>query len=127
MAIEACFGYTSCKKLHCRQRCKGWFGAQPDIERACKGACNSGSYNLASADEFLCGGKWVNEAVMFGAYGYDPCPNSTATLEGYLDPLGNREEEKARQSSLTPIAIGLGLLVVAAMFFFFRQLQRRKA
>lgn len=126
MGIEACFGYTSCKKLHCRQRCKGWFGAQPDILSACRGACNSGAYNLASADEFLCGGNWVNEAVMFGAYGYDPCPNSGATLEGYLDPLGNKEEEKARQSSLMPIAIGLGLLVVAAMFFFFRQLQRRK-
>jgi len=125
MALEACLGYKSCKKLHCRQRCKSWFGAQPDLERACDAAC-SGNYNLATKDEFLCTGNYVDRRVVMSAYGYDPCSGQDATIEEFYDPTGEKQQEAERTQMLWPIVIALLVLVGITGFFLMRRLSRKK-
>lgn len=125
MGIEACLGYKSCKKMHCRQRCKSWFGAQPDLERACRGACD-GNYNLASSEEFLCLGKYIDKRVVMSAYGYDPCSGQDATIEDFFDPTGEKEQEAERTKTLWPIVIVLLVLVAITGFFLVRRLSRKK-
>jgi len=112
-----CIGRTACKRAECKQRCKSWFGAQPDIERACKNACGS-NYNLAKED-FLCSGNYIEQAVMIAAYGYDPCPNSGISIDDYFDPLGDRERDDERFQQLQPVVLGGGLLVLAALVVLF--------
>lgn len=108
-----CIGGKACKRAECKQRCKSWFGAQPDIERACKNACGS-NYNLTK-DEFLCSGNYIEDAVMIAAYGYDPCPHSGASVEGLFDPLGDRDREDRKLKELQPFILGGGLMVLAAL------------
>lgn len=125
MALEACLGYKSCKKLHCRKRCKSWFGAQPDLERACRGACD-GNYNLATREEFLCNGEYIDPRVVMSAYGYDPCSGADATIEEFFDPTGERQQEEEKQKTLWPVLIALLLLVGVSVFFLIRGLSRKK-
>ena len=96
-----CIGYKGCKRAQCKQRCKGWFGAQPDIERACKNACGS-DYNLTK-EGFLCSGNWIEEAIVIAAYGYDPCPNSGVDVTQVFDPLGDREREDKELQRFQPV------------------------
>ena len=115
--MPLCIGRKACKRAACKQRCKSWFGAQPDIERACKNACGS-NYNLTKED-FLCSGNYIEEAIMIAAYGYDPCPGAGTTIEQYLDPLGDREREDTKLQELQPVILGGGLMVLAALVILF--------
>lgn len=117
-----CIGYKGCKRAQCKQRCKGWFGAQPDIERACKNACGS-DYNLPK-DGFLCSGNWIEDAIVISAYGYDPCLNSGASFEDIYDPLGDRQREDEELKRFQPVILGGAFLVLAAMAFLFFIIKR---
>lgn len=115
--MPICIGREACKRAKCKQRCKSWFGAQPDIERACKNACGS-NYNLAK-DDFLCSGNYIEQAVIIGAYGYDPCLGSGISVEDFFDPLGDRDREDEKLQQLQPVILGGGLLVLAALVILF--------
>lgn len=108
-----CIGNRCGNVNRCQDRCGGWFGAQPDIERACKKACRA-NYDLTK-EQFLCSGNWIEQAVVIGAYGYDPCPNSGIDLPGYLDPLNQRQAEKDQVQNVQPWLIGGVALVVIAL------------
>ena len=112
-----CIGGPGCRRAKCKQRCKSWFGAQPDIERACKNAC--GSNSSLTKEGFLCSGNYIEQAVLMSAYGYDPCPGSGATLEDFFDPLGDRDREQQQLTELQPLILGGGLLVLAALVVLF--------
>lgn len=108
-----CIG-RRCKNVNrCQDRCGGWFGAQPDIERACKKACRA-DYDL-TREEFLCSGNWIDQAIVIGGYGYDPCLGSGMSVENYLDPLNQREAEKEQATNVQPWLIGGAALVVIAL------------
>ena len=115
--MPLCIGRIACKRAECKQRCKSWFGAQPDIERACKNACGV-DYNLTK-ENFLCSGNYIEQAVMIAAYGYDPCPESGISIEDFFDPLGDRDREDKKLQELQPVIIGGGLLVLAALVILF--------
>ncbi len=106
------------KKCRCKQNCKSWFGLQPDLERACVNACKSNSG--LSRDEFLCSGKYIDEEVLIGAYGYDPCEGGVS-IEDYLDPLGDRENDKEKLKSLMPVYIGLGILILVGIWYLVKR------
>ena len=36
-----CIGGKWCRAQECRNRCRSWFGQQPDIERQCRKLCNN--------------------------------------------------------------------------------------
>lgn len=114
--MPLCVGRKGCKRAECKQRCKGWFGAQPDIERSCKNACGS-DYNLTK-EGFLCSGNWVEDAILIQAYGYDPCPNSGSSIEDIFDPLGDRDRQDQELENYTPVLIGAGALLLIGMVVF---------
>lgn len=115
--MPLCVGRKACKRAECKQRCKSWFGAQPDIERACKNAC--GSNSSLTKEDFLCSGNYIDDAIMIAAYGYDPCPNSGTSIEDLFDPLGDRDREDEKLQELQPAIIGGGILVLAALVILF--------
>ena len=101
------------KKCECKRRCRSWFGMQPDLERACENACK-GNTGLQRED-FLCSGQYVDEQLVMGAYGYDPCPASEVVIDDYLDPTKQREQNQERMKSLQPLFLGLLLLIGAGL------------
>jgi LPXTG-motif cell wall-anchored protein len=110
--MSFCIGGKWCRTQECKNRCKGWFGTQPDIERACKGACNTTS--SLKKDDFLCSGDWIDQRVVFAAYGYDPCADDEVTIEDYFDPTGEKEDAKAQAESTNQlIYIVLGVLILS--------------
>jgi hypothetical protein len=108
-----CIGGKWCRAQECKNRCKSWFGQQPDVERQCKALCNN---NISfSREEFLCSGKYVDDALIILSYGYDPCTESGASVQDILDPLNGRERQDQELEKFTPVIIGGGLLVFAAL------------
>ena len=113
-----CIGGSWCRKQKCKERCKGWFGAQPDIERACKNACKSD--DGLTKDSFLCSGNWLDQQIIFQAYGYDPCATDTTTIDDFLDPLNDRDNqaaETAEYKDLIIIIAAILLLAIAALVY----------
>ena len=105
------------KKINqCQTRCKGWFSGMPDVERSCKSACKSNTE--LTKDDFLCSGNYIEEALLIARYGYDPCPNNSTTLEGYLDPLNDRPREDAKNEQLSELAVILCIVAGAAVLIF---------
>lgn len=111
-----CIGRKACKRQDCKERCKGWFGAQPDIERACKNACKQNS--SLQKDDFLCSGNWIEQQILMAAYGYDPCTSDEITIEEFLDPTDQKGQNKEQMDNLKELLpylfvlllIGLGIL-----------------
>lgn len=113
--MALCIGGKACRRQACKNRCKSWFSAQPDIERQCKNACKD---NISfSREDFLCSGKWVDRTVVMLTYGYDPCPGQAGgrTMEELLDPLGDRERDEQKREDLQPVILGGALLILAAL------------
>lgn len=111
-----CIGGSWCRKQKCRDRCKGWFGMQPDVERQCKKACSTDQ--SFDKQTFLCSGKYAEQEVLMLAYGYDPCKGDDVTIGELLDPAGNNEEEAGKfdkYKGLIFIVAAIMLLVIAAM------------
>ncbi len=109
-----CIG-RKCRNINaCQNRCRGWFASQPDLERGCRKACKT-DYDLTKGD-FLCSGKWLDQAAVMGAYGYDPCPGLGIELQDYLDPTGQRQAEAEQAKNVEPwLLIGAALIVVGLM------------
>lgn len=114
-----CIGGKWCRRQKCNQRCKSWFGLQPDLERACINACK-GNTSLAK-DDFLCSGKYVDEQVIMGAYGYDPCAATGVDIEDYLDPLDTQAENQERLQSLMPLFILLALIIGLGVWYLIKR------
>ncbi|MCB0653951.1 MAG: hypothetical protein KDC85_21920 [Saprospiraceae bacterium] len=113
-----CLGGKWCRTQDCKERCKGWFGAQPDIERSCKNACKTNSG--LTKDDFLCSGNWIDQQIVFAAYGYDPCAGDNTTIEDYFDPLDDRAREDAKPEKykdLIIIVAAILLLALAALIY----------
>ncbi|MEZ4991897.1 MAG: hypothetical protein R2824_15860 [Saprospiraceae bacterium] len=108
------------KKCECKRRCKSWFGLQPDLERACKNACK-GNTGLTK-EQFQCSGKYVDEAALILAYGYDPCSGGVSAVD-VLDPTGSAEYEAEKMDSLQGTFLILGLLILAGLgvLYFMRK------
>lgn len=106
------------KKCECKRRCKGWFGAMPDIERQCKNACKT--HTGLTKDEFLCSGNWIDQQIMMAAYGYDPCQDDDNTIDDFLDPLNNQEKDEAELDQVIKIFMVVLLVgaVLGAIYFF---------
>lgn len=104
------------RRNQCQQRCKGWFSGMPDVERSCKNACKTNTE--LTKDEFLCSNNYIEEALLIARYGYDPCPGRGATLESYLDPLGDRPREDVKNEQLSELAVILGIAAGAAVLIF---------
>ena len=100
----------------CKRRCKGWFGALPEVERQCKNACSSNKH--ITREEFLCSGNWIEDIIIIQAYGYDPCPDSGSTLEEFLDPLNDRERQEKELEQYTPVLIGGAALLLIVIIVF---------
>lgn len=114
-----CIGGKWCSRQKCNQRCKSWFGLQPDLERACKNACKSNtSFNK---DVFQCSGKYVDEQVIMGAYGYDPCANNDKGIDDFLDPLDTQEQNQERLKTLMPLFLVLTILIGLGVFFLIKR------
>lgn len=114
-----CIGGKWCRRQKCNQRCKSWFGLQPDIERACRNACKSNS--SLDKDDFLCTGKYLDEQVIMGAYGYDPCAATDINIEDYLDPLDTQAENEQRLNTLMPLFIILAIGITLAILFLIKR------
>lgn len=106
-----CLGGKWCRTQDCKERCKGWFAGQPELERSCKNACKQNS-DLQKQD-FLCSGNWVDQQIVFQAYGYDPCPNDGIGLDDFLDPLDDRGRDDQKRKNLQPL-----ILIIGAILFF---------
>jgi len=111
--MGVCIGGKWCRTQKCKNRCKGWFSGQDDLERACKNACKVTT--SFSKDDFLCSGEWVDDGNVILAYGYDPCLGSGREAEEILDPLGNRDREEQRLKQIIPIVVALIVLVAAGL------------
>ena len=114
------FCYSTCQ---CQRKCKGWFGAMPDTERQCKNACKTNGF--LTKDEFLCSGNWINQQVVFAAYGFDPCPNDGTTIDGYLDPLGDREQDNAELEKVIDIFLVVLILGAALAAIYFLAIKKK--
>lgn len=106
-----CIGGKWCRTQECKERCKGWFAGQPELERSCKNACKV-NHSLNKSD-FLCSGDWIDQQIVFAAHGYDPCPGDGVVIDEYFDPLNDRGREDQKNENLRPVIY----LVVAALFF----------
>lgn len=105
------------KKINqCQTRCKSWFSGMPDVERSCKNGCKTNTE--LTKDEFLCSNNYIEESLLIARYGYDPCPGRGATLESYLDPLGDRSREDVKNEQLSELAVILGIAAGAAVLIF---------
>jgi hypothetical protein len=110
--MGVCIGGKWCRTQECKNRCKGWFGAQPEIERSCKNACKVNS--SLKRDDFLCSGEWIDQRVVMSAYGYDPCENDSIIMTDLLDPMGeHKAEEEQNQNNNRIILIILGVIIVS--------------
>lgn len=113
-----CVGRDWCQKQDCKERCRSWFGTMPDVEYACRNACKQ-RQNF-DRQQFLCGGGYIDQEMVIRNYGYDPCPTSGATVQTFLDPLGDRAREDQQNAQLMDIVIVLGaVLLIALMIYFF--------
>jgi hypothetical protein len=84
----------------------------PDVLEGCKQLCGT---NISfTKEDFLCSGNYVEESVVIGRYGYDPCPAAGNTVEDFLDPLNDRETQKETRRELIPVVGGVGLFFLAA-------------
>ena len=108
-----CIGGKWCRGQECRNRCRSWFGQQPDIERQCRKLCNN---NISfSREEFLCSGNYVDDALIILSYGYDPCPGAGSSVEALLDPLDDRGRQDAELKRYAPVILGGGIMLLAAL------------
>lgn len=122
--MSFCIGGKWCRTQECKNKCKGWFGTQPDIERACKGACNV-TTNLEK-DKFLCSGQWIDQRVVFAAYGYDPCATDDIQIDEYLDPFNDKETEAAKtENNNKIIMIIIGVMAVSVVGLLLLKLIKR--
>lgn len=107
------FGGGGRDRRDCKNRCKIWFSAQPDLEKACKKACKD-DHNI-DKDVFLCSGKYADAQVVMLSYGYDPCPGDEYNLANLLDPMGDRDRQDEEIERFQPVLIGGGLLILVAL------------
>lgn len=82
------------------------------MEDACKKACSDDTG--LTREKFLCSGKYVDEQEYIIQLGIDPCAGG-ASVQDVLDPFNSREQEAERLEQLTPILLGLGIVVLAAL------------
>lgn len=92
----------------------------PDVERACRNAC-TGNQSF-SREEFMCSGKYIDEAAFIRAYGIDPCEGGAA-MEDILDPLNDREAQEKQFQDIAPFLWGVLLLILVALavLYFLRR------
>ncbi|WP_425420908.1 hypothetical protein [Phaeodactylibacter xiamenensis] len=110
---RACLGGKWCRRNECKDRCDSWFGTMPDVRDACRAAC-AGNISF-SKEEFLCSGNYVDQEYVIGRYKYDPCLDDDTTLEGFLDPLSDREREEEKRNDLMPLIAGLAMIFLAGL------------
>ena len=107
-----CIGGKACRRQACKERCKSWYGLQPDLLKACKNACKGNS--SLSKDEFQCSGKYVDEQALILAYGYDPCAGGVS-IDQVLDPLDSQGQASEKLESLSGTFLLLGVLIIAGL------------
>jgi len=103
------------KACKCTQKAKGFFPGQPDLQKGFRNACIANE--SLSKQDYMCGGKYVDERVVMLAYGYDPCAGG-ASIPDILDPTKSAEREDANIRQLTPLFIVLGVAVVIGLVAF---------
>jgi hypothetical protein len=115
-----CIGGKACRRQDCKERCKSWYGLQPDLEKACKNACKSNS--SLTKEQFQCSGKYVDEQALILAYGYDPC-NGGVSIDQVLDPTGSSVYQAEKLESLSNTFLLLGILIAAglAVLYYLRR------
>ena len=115
-----CIGGNACRRLACKERCKSWYGLQPDLEKACKNACKGNS--SLTKEDFQCSGKYVDEQALILAYGYDPCAGGVS-VEEILDPLDSQGQAAEKLESLSGTFLLLGILIMAglAVLYYMRR------
>lgn len=111
-----CIGGAACRRQDCKERCRAWFGAMPDIEYACRNACKSNT--SFTKDEFQCSGNWIDDAIVIRNYGYDPCTTGGTSVQQYLDPLADRAREDQQNTKAFEIAGILGGVALLALLVF---------
>ena len=111
-----CIGGKACRRAQCKDRCRSWFSAQPDLERACKNACKGNS--SLSKEEFLCSGNYFSEAAYIALYGTDPCGGGVV-IDEVLDPLNDRAREEKEWQDVQPVLLGIGILIAAALIILY--------
>lgn len=109
-----CIGGKMCRRVDCKNRCKSWFTASPELEVACRGRCDSNDTSFTK-ENFLCSGDWIDDRDVIALYGYDPCPKSGGTIDEVLDPLGDRAREDERLQQIMPLAIAIVVLIAAGL------------
>ena len=69
----------------------------------------------------MCSGKYVDEQVIMGAYGYDPCASTGVDMDDYLDPLDTQTENQERLQSLMPLFIILALIIGLGLWYLIKK------
>jgi hypothetical protein len=110
------------KNCKCTQKSKAAFPGQPDLQKGYRNACIAN--NSLTKQEYLCGGKYVDEQTIMLTYGYDPCIGGKS-LPDVWDPTNERKENNEDFNQSLPVFIGIGaLLVIALIVLYF--VNRRK-
>ncbi|PHN06165.1 hypothetical protein [Flavilitoribacter nigricans] len=114
-----CFNNKKCQaKDACRKRCKSFFPGQKTLRKGCESLCKTGFTDFGK-EEYLCSGKYVDEAAVMLEFGYDPCLTSGPTIPDILDPTDTAGQAERNYERLEPVYIGLGLLIVIALGVLF--------
>lgn len=100
------------KNCKCNQHAKGFFPGQPDLRQGFRNACIAKP--SLTKEEYLCGGKYVDEATIMLTYGYDPCAGGKS-IGDILDPTNQRAENNADFQQSLPVFVGIGALIVVAL------------
>jgi hypothetical protein len=99
-------------RCKCKRRGKGYFSGMPELERGFGKACDAKP--SLTREEYLCSGKFIDEAQVMLMYGFDPCSGGK-NWDQVLDPGNTREENNQDFQSSKPIFIGLGVLIVVGL------------
>lgn len=100
-------------KCKCQRRGKSYFSGMPELARGFGKACD-GNQNITK-DEYLCSGKFIDQAQVMLMYGYDPCAGTGPSWNEVLDPLATKQENNQDFSASTPIFVGLGALIIVGL------------
>lgn len=77
------------RRNQCYGRCRTWFFNRPELIDPCKDACYN--HDGLTKDEFLCSGRFLDEAEYIRKYRQDPCPGIGYTLEEILGTVPTPE------------------------------------
>jgi hypothetical protein len=100
-------------KCKCTRRGKSYFSGLPELERGFSKACDSNS--KITKEEYLCSGRYIDQAQVILMYGYDPCPNNGVTPAQVLDPLNTQKSSADAAKQAQPMYLGIGILIAVGL------------